>query len=324
MAGANRYYGPRKGSLQIWPRVRAKRMYSRIRNWSINGIKDTKLLGFLGYKAGMTHIIVKDNTPNSLNKGKNLSVAATIIECPPLKPLSIRFYKKAHDGLQIISEIPTTKVDKELKRKLAGVSKKQNSVPESYDDVRLMVYSQPRLTGVQKKPQIIEVGFSGTKEQKLELAKQLLEKEIKVTDIFKEGSYLDVHGISKGKGFQGTVKRYGVKIRQHKSEKVKRGIGSLGSWHPNRVLYTVAQAGRMGMHQRTDYNRFLIKIEKDVAKVNPKGGFMHYGLVKNDYLIIKGSIPGTANRPIILTDPVRPNKKILSYEILEINKDSKQ
>ena len=272
MAGANRYYGPRKGSLQIWPRVRAKRMYSRIRNWSINGIKDTKLLGFLGYKAGMTHIIVKDNTPNSLNKGKNLSVAATIIECPPLKPLSIRFYKKAHDGLQIISEIPTTKVDKELKRKVSGISKKQNSVPESYDDVRLMVYSQPRLTGVQKKPQIIEVGFSGTKEQKLELAKQLLEKEIKVTDIFKEGSYLDVHGISKGKGFQGTVKRYGVKIRQHKSEKVKRGIGSLGSWHPNRVLYTVAQAGRMGMHQRTDYNRFLIKIEKDATKVNPKGG----------------------------------------------------
>jgi large subunit ribosomal protein L3 len=80
----------------------------------------------------------------------------------------------------------------------------------------------------------------------------------------------------------------------------------------------------MGMHQRTDYNKYLIKIEKDASKINPKGGFMHYGLIKNDYLIIKGSIPGTANRPIILTDPVRPNKKILSYEIVEINRDSKQ
>src|SRR3989344_3644639 len=117
MAGANRYYGPRKGSLQIWPRVRAKRMYSRIRNWSIKGIKDTKLLGFLGYKAGMTHIIVKDNTSNSLNKGKNLSIPTTIIECPPLKTLSIRFYKNTHDGLKSICEVVSPKVDKEVKRK---------------------------------------------------------------------------------------------------------------------------------------------------------------------------------------------------------------
>ena len=54
----------------------------------------------------------------------------------------------------------------------------------------------------------------------------MLGKEIKVEDVFESGVSVDVHGITKGKGFQGTVKRFGVPIRQHKAEKTKRGIGT--------------------------------------------------------------------------------------------------
>jgi len=323
MGGANRYHGPRRGSMQFWPRNRAKRAYARVRRWLIPDINETKLLGFLGYKAGMTHIIYKDNTPTSNNKGQQVSIPATIVECPPLKPLSIRFYKQNHDGLQIISEIFSPKLDKKLKLKF---SKKQTKPPEQFDEIKLAVYTQPKLTGIgQKNNPTIELGISGKdNNQKLEFAEQLLDKDITVDQIFKENSYVDVHGITKGKGFQGTVKRFGVKIRQHKSEKTKRGIGNLGSWTPKRVQYTVPQAGRMGYHQRTEYNKLVLKLDTDPTKINPEGGFLHYGLVKNNYIIIKGSIPGPAKRPIVLTHPKRPNKRKYNYELIEINQDSKQ
>jgi len=83
---------PRRGSLQYWPRKRAKRAYARVRTWK--DLTGNKLLGFVGYKAGMTQALVRDNAPTSRVKNQSLSVPVTVIECPPLKPLSIRFYKK--------------------------------------------------------------------------------------------------------------------------------------------------------------------------------------------------------------------------------------
>src|SRR3989344_3020482 len=210
---------PRRGSLQYWPRKRAKRSYASIRSWV--GQNETKLLGFAGYKAGMTHIIIRDNT-NSITKGDLISQPVTVIECPPLKPLSLRFYKKTPTGLRCVSELFAKNLDKELTRKIK-LSKKSNE-SQDYDNIKLVVYTQPKLTSIgKKKPEIFELGISGNKEQKLEFGKSLLNKEININEVFKEGQFLDVHGITKGKGFQGTVKRFGVSIRQHKSEKVKRG-----------------------------------------------------------------------------------------------------
>ena len=101
---------PRKGSLQYWPRKRASRIYPKIRSWS----DKTKILGFAGYKVGMTHIGIIDNS-NSTTKGLLISCPATIIECPPLKSLSLRFYKKTDSTLTLISEMFAKKINKELK-----------------------------------------------------------------------------------------------------------------------------------------------------------------------------------------------------------------
>lgn len=311
---------PRRGSLQFWPRVRARRWYATLSNWPKNN--NVKLLGFAGYKAGMTHILIKDNS-NSTTKGDIVSIPVTILECPPLKVYSIRFYKEnINKGKYIIGEVFNKKIDKELKRKISP-GKKENE-PKDFDSFRLIVYTQPSLTGLKKTPEIFEVALGGSKEEGLNYAKELMNKEIKINDVFSEGQYMDVHSVTKGKGFQGTVKRFGVPIRQHKSEKTKRGIGTLGPWHPKHVRFTVPQSGKMGNHQRTEYNKWLMKIGSKPEDINPAGGFLHYGTVKKDYIIVKGSISGERKRLIIMTEAMRPTRKPMPAEINYTSLESKQ
>jgi len=308
--------------MQFWPRKRAKRSFPRMRHWTKN--IPMNIQGFIGYKAGMTHMIVRDNSPHTLYKNRDVAIPVTIIECPPLKPLSLRFYKKPYTSLILTSEIFSKKLTKEIK-KYIKLPKKEEKEPENFDEIRLVVHTQPYLTGIgQKKPEILEIAISGENNaERLNYAKNILEKDIQLHDIFKEQKYFDVHSITKGKGFQGTVKRFGVKVRQHKAEKTKRGIGSLGSWHPNKVLYTVPQSGKMGYHQRTEYNKLNLLMESNPKKINPKSGFLHYGLIKNEYIILKGSIPGPPKRTVILT-PNRRKKQPSELEIKSINLDSKQ
>ena len=73
--------------------------------------------------------------------------------------------------------------------------------------------------------------IGGSIEEKFKFAKENLGKEILILDVFKQGDQIDVHSITKGKGFQGPVKRFGITIRTHKSEKAKRNPGSLGPWY---------------------------------------------------------------------------------------------
>jgi len=316
---------PRSGSLQFWPRKRAKRHYARVKCWATSN--ETKPLGFAGYKVGMTHIMLRDNRANSQTIGQIISMPVTVIECPPIKIASIRFYKKTTDGLKTISDLLSKKIDKELKRKI-NPSKKTTEEPKDFDELRVLAYTQPKLTGIgKKKPDLIEIGISGDDlNKKLSYAKELLEKEIKIANIFKEGQLLDIHSITKGKGFQGTVKRFGVKIKPHKSEKSRRGIGTLGAWTPKKVSWKVPQPGKMGYHLRTEHNKLNIKIGNKPDEINLKSGFPYYGLIKNDYLLLKGSISGPTKRPIILTEPIRPNKKLQTQvpEITYVSLGAKQ
>ena len=86
-----RVRSPRAGSMQFWPRSRSRNEVARIRTWPES--KESKLLGFAGYKVGMTHLLINDNGQNSMTKGTDIFCPVTIVECPPLKTASIRFYK---------------------------------------------------------------------------------------------------------------------------------------------------------------------------------------------------------------------------------------
>ncbi len=300
--------------MQFWPRKRARRHYARIRNW-VN-IKEIKPLGFAGYKVGMTHVMYTDSRANSMTKGEDIPCPVTVIECPPLKVASIVFYKKTTIGLFAVSQIFADKSDKELGRKISLPKKHAKKIEDvkPFDDVRLLVYTQPKLTGIgKKKPEVFELVLGGNKDEKLAYAKEKLGKEITISEVFKGGDQVDIHGVTKGKGYQGPVKRFGLRVRQHKAEKTKRGPASLGPWcGQGGIMYRVAHAGDMGYHTRTVYNKWLLKISNKADEINPQGGFKHYGVVKNDYVLVKGSVFGPANRVIRFNCAFKPDRKVPS------------
>lgn len=300
-------HAPRHGSLQFWPRKRARHSLARIRSWP--QLTQLKPLAFIGYKAGMTHLIAVNNQPKSLTKGQEISLPATIIDCPPMIVAGVSLYKDLKKTAQIFAP----KFDKALARKIQAPKKpiKKLEDVKEFDDLRLLAQSQPKLTSTgTKKPKLLEIALNGSKEEKLSYAKQKLGQEIKIEEVFEPGNSADVHGITKGKGYQGTVKRFGVMIRQHKAEKTKRGIGTLGPWQPKRIRFSVPQAGKMGYHLRTEYNKQVLRISNKPEEINPKPGINKYGLVKNPYLLLKGSVPGPKKRALVLVHSIRPDKRM--------------
>jgi large subunit ribosomal protein L3 len=105
--------------------------------------------------------------------------------------------------------------------------------------------------------------------------------EINVS-IFEEGEFVDVTGTSKGKGFQGVVRRHnfgGVGQSTHGQHNRLRAPGSIGACsYPARVFKGMRMAGQMGNKQRTQSNLEILKV-----------------LADRNILIIKGSIPGANN-----------------------------
>jgi len=309
---------PRHGSLQFWPRKRADKILPSV-NWKAISSEKPRLLGFIVYKVGMKSALVRDITENSLTKGQKIILPVTILEAPSLKILSVRFYKNN----SIIKEI-FLGGDKELKKniKLPKQQKgKENlDIKENYDSIRVIVYSLVNKTSIKKAPDISEIGLGGSKEEQLAFAKENLNKEITINEVF-NGGLVDIRGVTKGKGIQGPVKRFGVSLRHHKSEKGVRKVGSIGPWHPARVVFTVAMAGQMGFFTRVSYNNKILSINKISEKnINPSSGFHKYGNIKTDYIILQGSVAGPKKRQILLTETIRPTKKQSkkNYEFIEI------
>ena len=322
-----RAHSARAGSLQYWHRSRSKRGYTRVRSWFKN-TKELKLLGFAGYKVGMTHILQKDLNPNSSTKNESIFTPVTVIECPPLKTYSIRFYKPGDHGLQMITEILSSKFEKELSRKI-DVHKKQKErnveeILSKTSEIRIGFYTQPKLIKLKKTPEIFEVALSGNNpRQQYEFAKNLLDKEVRISEIFKKGQFIDVHGVTKGKGLQGAVKRYGVTLKSHKSEKKRRSGGNLGAWTPKKVSFRIPQKGQLGYLTRTEYNKQILEISSSPEKINPKDGFIHYGNVMSEYVLIRGSVFGPQKRLIRFSEAFR-NHKVEPVEINYISVETKQ
>jgi len=294
---------PRHGSLQYWPRAIAKRTFARIRAWPVS--KDAKPLGFAGYKAGMTHVVVLDMGKNSPTKGREVSYPVTVIDCPSLKIMGLRCYNKSGYGLAVAHDY-IVNADKFVGRR---VHTKAHSLPEtiSCDQAFLLVSTQPHLTPTgQKTPHIFELAMGGTPSDVLAFVKQ--HKEIKVSDVFKAGQYVDVHSITKGRGYQGVVRKFGVGIRKHKSEKVKRGA-VMGPEGYAKVTFEAAMPGKFGNHTRTEWNKKVFAVNTPETNVTPKGGFVRYGEVKNDYVLVKGSVPGTRHKLIRFNLSIRKDPK---------------
>jgi large subunit ribosomal protein L3 len=324
---------PRYGSMGVWPRKRAARPYARIR--SFPELKEAKPLFFPAYKAGMTRVSVLGTDKNKTNFGIEESQAVTILECPPIKIASIRLYKKTgHE--EIVAKQLNFKADKELFRKILKIKDDKLSTikdleelkPEGYSDMTIQVYTTPKQIDLKKTPELFELELSGTFEEKIEYIKNKLDKTITINDVLKEGQIVDAHGVTTGRGFQGPVKRFGIGLKNHKSEKGQRAPGSVGSWiGQQHVAHRVARAGQTGYHLRTQHNNLIMKISDKPEEINPKGGFINYGLVKSSYIMMKGSVQGAKKRLIFLAEPTRKPKKKINFTqdmIKYVSKESHQ
>ena len=173
---------------------------------------------------------------------------------------------------------------------------------------------------MKKTPDIIEVGVGG--KEKLSIVKSLIGKEIKLQDFFK-GDLVDVRGLTRGKGLSGPVTRFGISLKQHKSEKGVRKPGSLGPWHPARVTFRVPLSGQLGMFTRIHYNLKVLGVGDAKANKLLEGKqFKNYGYLNTNYIILHGSVQGPAKRQLIVTNAMRPTKKQIAekYELLEVSK----
>jgi large subunit ribosomal protein L3 len=325
----------KRGSKAFWPRVRANKSTAVVNSWASKALpKETNFLGFPGYKVGMTNIGLIDNFSHTITKGTEVNVPVTIIECPPVKVLSVKLLKNDEYGnLQILKELSAQIKDKHLAKKVDLAKKAQKtesienliefSAEHDVDSVRVKVSTTPSETTVgKKKPEVLELAVSGSIEEQIKFAFEKLGKEVKLSEVFDGGELVDSHAITTGKGHQGAVKRFGVKLTSHKSEKTRRHAGNVGAWTPSRVLTTIPLPGQHGYHERTEWNKWILKVSNNPEEINPQEGFARYGVVKSDYILIKGSVQGTRKRMITLVRALRPNKRYpkVAPQITYINK----
>lgn len=309
---------PRSGSLAYMPRKRSKSERPRIRSWRDNG--ESKVLGFAGYKAGVTHVLAVDENKTSPTSGLEVSMPVTVVEAPPLKVVGFRVYGKRYGGLGTVSEVGLHSKG-EADKKIEDLKKNTGEI----SDVRLIAETQPtQLSMPKKKPDVMEIGLGGGVEDKIEYASQVLGKEIPVDEFVSENKFVDVSSVTKGKGTQGVVKRYGIGLQSRKSTKKRRHVGSGGSWKPAHKLWCEPMPGQTGYHSRMEYNKFVLKVGENPEEVNPSGGFLRYGPVKNRYLLLKGSVPGPTKRLICFSHPRRKPAHDLSYNVTYVSRESKQ
>lgn len=329
------YRVPRHGSLAYCPKKRSKRIRLPIKSYPEDeNAKSVYITGFWGYKAGMTHVIRTSEKQRIDKKSKDLKKEifdpVTIIETPPVICCGIVGYIKTNKGLKLAKTVMMENISENLiarfkrrysRSKSFKISSKFECSKENLDVlkndcdvIRILVHTQVNLLpGIKtRKAHIGEIQLNGgTIEEKVDFAMEKLGKEIGIRDVFSEQELIDVMGVTKGKGFTGTVKRFGTRILPRKSNKGKRKVGCIGAWHPAGVLRTVARAGQKGFHRRTQQNKKIYMINNGSVEfktdfdltnktINPMGGFLNYGYVRHDFIMIKGSVVGPVRRVVTL------------------------
>jgi large subunit ribosomal protein L3 len=327
--GHRKKSAPRRGSMAFRPRGRAASIVPTVRTWPELSADKPSLLGFAGFKASSIHVITVDDREKTPNFGKPVFNSATVLSVPPIFVYGIRAYGKNDKGLFSIGDAYSDKLPKGFGEKgkapkaVEDALKKIEGNLDSVSQLSAVVSVYPKDVGLsQKKPIIFEVGVSGgNMKSRFEYLKSLLGKEVKINDVIKPGMHVDVMAVTKGKGIEGPVTRFGIKRKRPKSRKSVRAVATLGPWHPASVMYTVPRAGQKGYNQRVEYNKKVIVVSNaKESEITPKGGFPHFTVIKGDYIILKGSVPGPAKRLIKIRLPLRPPKaKVQPPKVLEIS-----
>jgi large subunit ribosomal protein L3 len=330
---------PRRGSLAFSPRKRAKSPIPKYQSWPV--YEGAPILqGFAGYKVGMTHVIMVDDHKNSPTEGKEIMVPVTVIEVPSMKVAAIRAYSKDTYGKHAFTDVWADQLDTVLGRRItlpkdyngeAAKKKLTDAIAAgTVAEIYAVTYTQPAaLTGVPKKvPDLMEIKVGGADIKKqMDFALDILGKDVTLNNVVQTGAYADITAITTGKGTQGAVKRWGIALRKRKHSVggKERHIGTLGPWNPHHVRWQVPQIGQMGFQQRTEFNKRILKFSENASEITPTGGFLHYGVLKNPYVLIKGSIPGPVKRLIRIRPAMRLGEHVVRMPAIQfVSVQSKQ
>ncbi len=319
--GHRKHSAPRRGSLAYRPRGRAKRFVPRVRTWPRLSSGAPVLLAFPSFKAGTIHAITTDDREKTPNFGKPLFNPATVLAVPEAEVVGVRLYARENGGERPIAEWRSNRGKESEQEKIIGGWRERLGRVTRIAGIVSVVPREAGLT--QKEPIALEMGVGGGEiGSQFEYATKLLGKKVKFSEVFKPGMYVDALSITKGKGFEGPVTRFGVKRKQHKSRKSVRAIGVLGPWHPAAVMYTAPRAGQRGFQQRTETGKRILLIGNAKERpITPPGGFLHFGNVEGDYAVVKGSLPGTPKRFVLLRHPAKAKvkRKIAQPQVLELS-----
>jgi large subunit ribosomal protein L3 len=327
--GHRKYSAPRRGSMAFRPRARAKSLEARVRNWAQSTETKPFLGAFAGFKVGMLNVMTVDDRDRTPNFGKQLANPSTLLATPPLTIVGIRGYRVDYNGRHALFDIVSRDTIRDQKKKtqqgsLEEAMRKAEGYLNDVSSVAVLVSVSPKDAGLsQKKPYTFEVQLTGgDTKQNFDYAKSIVGKKLKVSDIFRTGQSIDVAGITRGKGVEGPITRFGVKKKQHKSRKSVRAVGTLGPISPAVVMFTVPRQGQRGFHQRIEYNKRILVIgntSEGGLDINRKGGFKHFGTLNGDFIVVRGSIPGVPKRLVKLRMPIRQKStKILEPKIVEV------
>uniref|UniRef100_A0A6Q2Z4U9 Ribosomal protein L3 like n=1 Tax=Esox lucius TaxID=8010 RepID=A0A6Q2Z4U9_ESOLU len=287
-----KFHAPRHGHMGFLPHKRSKKHRGKPRSWPKDDpSQPVHLTAFMGYKAGMTHIL-REVHRTGLKQAKREAVeAVTIIETPPVMVVGIVGYIETVRGLRSFKTIFAEHLSDECKRRFyknwykskkkaftkyakkwtdesgkKQLEKDFNSMKKYCSCIRVLIHTQIRLLPLKaKKAHIMEVQLNGgTISEKVDWAKEKLEQAIPVSSVFYQDEMIDVIGVTKGHGMKGVTSRWGVKKLPRKTHKGLRKVACIGAWHPSRVGYTIARAGQKGYHHRTELNKKIYRIGKGV------------------------------------------------------------
>jgi len=351
-----KFRAPRHGSLGFLPRKRCKHARGRVRKFPRDDAKKpVHLTAFIGYKAGSTLIVREVDKIGSKIHKKEVVETVTIIETPPMIVVGVVGYIPTPRGLRALTSVWASHLADEVRRRfyknwyqskkkaftkyskahLADKALFENDVAKlkKYATViRVIAHTQIRKIGIiNKKAHIMEIQVNGgTVEQKVDYAVGLFEKNVPIDAVFDDSELVDTIAVTKGHGFEGVTTRWGTRRLPRKTHKGLRKVACIGAWHPARVSFTVARAGQHGFHHRTQINNKIMRIGKagtnsastefDLTPkpITPMGGFPRYGVVGEDFVMIKGACPGVKRRVITLRKSLIPQTSRVALEKIQL------
>ncbi|KAJ2411786.1 60S ribosomal protein L3, partial [Coemansia sp. RSA 2524] len=305
----------------------------------------------------MTHVVRDLDRPGSKAHKKEIVEAVTVVEAPPMVVVGVVGYIETPRGMRALTSVWAEHLSDEVKRrfyknwyrskkkaftKYAAKYSSDNGKQITQDlerikkyssVVRVIAHTQMNKVRVgQKKAHIMEIQVNGgTIAEKVDWVREHFEKTVSVGDVFEMNEVIDVIGVTKGRGVEGVTARWGTKKLPRKTHRGLRKVACIGAWHPSRVMYSVARSGQDGYHHRTEANKKIYRIangsdessaktEQDLTQksITPLGGFPHYGEVKEDFVIIKGSCVGVKKRVLTLRKSLRVHTKRSALEKVEV------